>query len=78
MCRGCLAQRSKGLTCVNIFSVADRVECPRCRKTEQVRHENVMRGNDPYINYKCGSCRYSWQVKDTPKRQAGTGKRSPS
>ena len=42
-----------------------------------VRHENVMRGSDPYINYKCGSCRYSWQVKDTPKRQAGTGKRSP-
>ena len=56
----------------------DRVECPRCHKTELVRQENVMRGSDPYINYKCGACRYSWQVKDARKRQAGTGKKSPA
>jgi transposase-like protein len=56
------------------FSVPDRAECPRCHKTELVRHENVTRGNDPYVNYKCGACRYSWQVKDAPKRPAKTEK----
>ena len=59
------------------FSVPDSVECPRCHRTEFVRHEKVMRGNEPYVNYKCGGCRYSWQVKDVPKRQARTKKGAP-
>ena len=61
-----------------IFSVPDRAECPRCHKSELVRHENVTRGNDPYVNYKCGACRYSWQVKDAAKRPARTEKKSPA
>ena len=40
-----------------------------------MREEKVMRGNDPYINYKCDGCRYSWQVKEAPKRPAPTKKR---
>ena len=35
-----------------------------------------MRGNDPYINYKCDGCRYSWQVKEAPKPPARTKQRS--
>jgi predicted RNA-binding Zn-ribbon protein involved in translation (DUF1610 family) len=63
---------------VIIFSVPDRTECPRCHKTELVRQERVMRGNDPYVNHKCDGCGYSWQVKDAPERQATAGKRSTS
>jgi len=41
-----------------------------------VHHESAMRGTDPYVNYKCGACGYSWQVKDASKRQTRTEKRS--
>jgi transposase-like protein len=46
--------------------------CPRCRRSALVRAEHVMRGNDAYVNYQCGACRYSWQVRDEarPKRPA--------
>lgn len=60
------------------FSVLHRVECPRCHKTGSVRQERVMRGNEPYVNYKCGACRYSWQVKDDPERARDSGEENAS
>jgi transposase-like protein len=44
-------------------------ECPRCRRNAFVRGERVMRGREAFVNYKCGACRYSWQVKDQEQRR---------
>ena len=40
------------------------IECPRCHRIGSVQPENVMRGNQPYVYYKCDVCNYSWQIKD--------------
>jgi hypothetical protein len=37
-----------------------------------------MRGKEPYVNYKCGACRYSWQVKNDLEYPAKTQKQSPA
>jgi len=52
------------------------LECARCRRMGSVQGEKVVRGNEPFVNYKCRACRYSWQVKDASKRQTRTEKRS--
>ena len=48
----------------------NELECPRCRRIGSVQDEKVMRGNEAFVSYKCGACRYSWQVKDEAPRKA--------
>ena len=47
----------------------NETECPRCRRIGSVQDEEVVRGNEPFVNYRCGACRYSWQVKDQAPRK---------
>ena len=47
----------------------NELECPRCRRIGSVQDEKVVRGKEPFVNYKCGACRYSWQVKDEAPRK---------
>ena len=53
------------------------VECPRCGRIGSVQEEKVVRGNEPFVNYKCGACRYAWQVKDEAPGKA-LAKRPPA
>jgi hypothetical protein len=40
--------------------------CPKCRKTDYLRFERVIRANDQTDAYYCGRCDFEWTVVKKP------------